>query len=69
VGLKANSEKVAVANHLLQDCYKKLSEAVSRSNWEEVRVQIMLDAVAKNLLKVADDMKMIQKQKDKVVER
>jgi len=32
--LKANSEKTVVANLLLQDCNKKLSEAVSRSNWD-----------------------------------
>jgi len=33
--LKANSEKTVVVNLLLQDCNKKLSEAVSRSNWDE----------------------------------
>ena len=60
--LKANSEKAGVANLLLQDCNKKLSEAVGRSNWDEAKVvQLMLDAAMKDSMKIAEDRIRIQK--------
>jgi len=65
--LKANSEKSVVVNLLLQACNKKLSEAVSRSNWDEAKVvQIMLDVVTKDSMKNAKDRLRIQEQKMKL---
>ena len=43
---------------LLQDCNKKLYEAVGMSNWDKAKVvQIMLDAATKDYMKIADDNK------------
>jgi Fe-S cluster biosynthesis and repair protein YggX len=68
--LEANSEKAGVANLLLQDCNNKLSEAVSRSNWDEAKVvQIMLDAATKDSMKITEDRLRIQKERDEVIEK
>jgi len=52
---------------LLQDCSTKLSEAVSRSNWDKAKVvQILMDTLTKDSKKIAKDRIRIQEQKDEV---